>query len=42
MLACEQDVSSFPRTKQEHGHKHRDFGLDSWENLQGTLMLLES
>lgn len=40
MLACEQDVSSFPRTKQQHGHRQGDFGLDPWEKLQGTLNAL--
>lgn len=40
MLACEQDISSFPRTKKQHGHGHGYFGLDSWEKLQSTLNAL--
>jgi len=40
MLACEQDVSSFPRRKQQYGHGQRDFGLDSWEKLWDTLNAL--
>lgn len=40
MLACEQDVSSFPRKKQQHGHGQRDSGLDSWEKLQDPLNAL--
>lgn len=40
MLACEQDTSPFPRTKQHHGHRYGDHGLDSWEKLQGILNAL--
>lgn len=35
MVACEQDASPFPRTKQYHGHRHGDHGLEFWENLRG-------